>query len=59
MEPITVCGAVILAFGVWLEFETICMRGIKAIFSSTIMTGIKATTAVQRPLYVKYMEGVR
>lgn len=52
MEPITLCGAVILAFGLWDEFEPILTKVAGAIFS--VMPTISAPT-VQRPLSVKYM----
>lgn len=59
MEAITFCGAIILAFGLWLEFETIIMRVARAIFGSKIIAGMMASSTVQRPVYVKYMEGTR
>ena len=31
MEPITLCGAVILAVGLWVEFESIIMKVARAI----------------------------
>ena len=57
MEPITLCGAIIVAFGLWVEFETILMKVAKAISCSNIMTAITPPTPVQKPLYVKYLTG--
>lgn len=57
MEPITLCGAVILAVGLWVEFESIIMKVVKAFSNSSIMTAIKSTPPKQRPLYVNYMTG--
>lgn len=55
MEPITLCGAVILAAGLWVEFEPVIMKLAKA-FSS--MTAAAPSPAAQKPLYVKYMAGM-
>lgn len=57
MEPITLCGAVILAVGLWMEFESIIMKAARAISNSNIMTALTSSPAEQRPLYVKYMTG--
>jgi len=57
MEAITLCGAIILVFGIWLEFETAIMRVTRAILNSKIITGMRAPSTVRRPNYVKYMEG--
>lgn len=58
MEPITVCGAVILAFGLWIEFEPIIMKITKAIFNCKIITALTSSPPEQKPLYVKYLAGV-
>ena len=57
MEPITLCGAVILAVGLWVEFESIIMRAARAVSNSSIMTAIMSSPTKQTPLYVKYMTG--
>jgi hypothetical protein len=54
MEPITLCGAVILAVGLWVEFESIIMKVTKAISNSNIMTALTSSPTAQKPLYVKY-----
>ncbi len=55
MEPITLCGAVILAVGLWMEFESTIRKAARAFFNSTIMTAIMSSPTAQKPLYVKYM----
>lgn len=40
MEPITLCGAVIVVFGLWVEFEAVIMKGARAISGCTIMTAL-------------------
>jgi len=57
MEPITLCGAVILAVGLWVEFEPIIMKVARAISNSTIMASITSSSTEQKPLYVKYLTG--
>lgn len=57
MEPITLCGAVIVAVGLWVEFESIIMKAARAITSSSIIKTITSATTVEKPLYVKYMTG--
>ncbi|MBI5484523.1 MAG: hypothetical protein HY888_08685 [Deltaproteobacteria bacterium] len=52
MEPITLCGAVIVAVGLWVEFESIIMRVARAISG---MMPVMSAPEVQRPLYVKYL----
>lgn len=58
MEPITLCGAVIVAFGLWVEFEPILMKVARAISNNSVITTISSTRTAQRPLYVKYMTGI-
>ena len=55
MEPITLCGAVVLAVGLWEEFEPIIMKITKTI---SRMATITSSPAAQRPLYVRYMAGM-
>lgn len=50
MEPITLCGAVIVVFGLWVEFEAIIMKGARAISGSTIMTALLSSLKEQRPV---------
>jgi hypothetical protein len=55
MEPITLCGVVILAVGLWEEFESIILKAARAISNCSIMTSIRSSPTEQRALYVKYM----
>ena len=50
MEPITLCGAVIVVFGLWMEFEAIIMKGARAISGCTIMTALLSSMKEQRPV---------
>lgn len=58
MEPITLCGAVILAVGLWVEFESTIMKVARAISGSSIMTAMMSSPTAQKPLYVKYMTDI-
>ena len=58
MEPITLCGAVILAVGLWVEFESIIMKFARAISNSNIMMALMSSPTEQRPLNVKYMADI-
>jgi uncharacterized membrane protein len=49
MEPITLCGAVIVVFGLWVELEAIIMKGARAI-SGGIMTALLSSMKEQRPV---------
>ena len=52
MEPITLCGAVILAFGLWVEIEPLVRRVLKFISNSSFLT-VVPRQSVRRPVYVK------
>ena len=56
MEPITLCGAVIVGFGLWVEFESIIMKAVRIISKNSLVTTITSTTG-QKPVYVKYLTG--
>ena len=49
MEPITLCGAVIVVFCLWVEFEAIIMKGARAI-SGCVMTALLSLTQERRPV---------
>ncbi|HIJ82393.1 MAG TPA: hypothetical protein HPP76_11870 [Desulfuromonadales bacterium] len=51
MEPITLCGVVILAFGLWVEFESTVRALIKAILTSRLFKEIFSATTDQKPVY--------
>jgi hypothetical protein len=63
MEPITLCGAVIVVFGLWVEFEAIIMKGARAISGCTIMTALLSLMQERRPVastpgpYLSYRTG--
>jgi hypothetical protein len=55
MEPITLCGAVIVMFGLWVEFEP-TLRGVtRTICKSRLIAEIISQSTVQRPAYVRRM----
>jgi uncharacterized membrane protein len=56
MEPITLLGAVIVVFGLWVEFEPVIIRAVRAL-SSSIRSALATSAPVQKPVYVKYMTG--
>jgi len=50
MEPITLCGLVIVLFGLWIECEAIAKTLIQAVRRSKILKGILASaTSKQKP----------
>jgi|GEM_PF-3502430 len=52
MEPITLCGLVIVAFGVWIEFESMAKALANAAYGSKMLKKIMAmTTAGQKSAY--------
>jgi len=57
MEPIILCGLAIVVFGVWVEFESVITRIARALFGRNSAAGMVQSLTVQRPGYVKYMEG--
>jgi hypothetical protein len=58
MEPITICGAVIVAVGLWEELEPFIMKVARVISNSSIMSAVTSSTPVQKPVYVKHMTGM-
>lgn len=50
MEPITLCGVVIVAFGLWMEFEAVIMKGVRTICGSPIMTTLLSSMQESRPV---------
>jgi hypothetical protein len=55
MEPITLCGLVIVACGLWVEFEPAVMAVVKKVSKSKFFTDVVSTRVVQRPVYVRRM----
>lgn len=52
MEPITLCGAVILAFGLWVEIEPMVRLVIKTVRNSRFLA-VVPRQSTRRPVYVK------
>ncbi len=52
MEPITLCGLVIVAFGFWVEFEPVLMAAVKKLYTGRFIVAIISQTKVQKPVYV-------
>jgi len=55
MEPITLCGLVIVMFGLWVEFEPTVLAVVRAIGNSRIYKELFSPSTVQRPKYVARM----
>lgn len=52
MEPITLCGLVIVVFGLWVEFEPAVKVVVKTIRKSRFFKDVYAHSAVRNPVYV-------
>jgi hypothetical protein len=50
MEPITLCGAIIVLFGLWVEFEAVIMKVVRALSRSTAVRGAVSSAKAQRPV---------
>lgn len=48
MEPITLCGAVIVAFGLWVEFEATIMKVARAISGGSVLPALLPAMKEQR-----------
>jgi len=55
MEPITLCGAVILMFGLWVEFEAELRAVKKMICTSKLFKAATSHSTGRRPAYVRRM----
>ena len=55
MEPITLCGLVIVMFGLWVEFEPGLKSIAKAVYRCKIFAEIISPSTVQRPAYLRKM----
>lgn len=53
MEPITLCGLVIVMFGLWVEFEPAVKAAARVICKSNFFTVIISPPTVQKPVYVR------
>lgn len=55
MEPITLCGLVIVVFGLWVEFEPAVRAFVKKTRTSKYLKGVYTNSAVRHPAYVGKM----
>ncbi len=55
MEPITLCGLVIVMFGLWVEFEPTVLAVVRAIGNSRMYKELFSQSVVQRPKYLERM----
>lgn len=55
MEPITLCGLVIVLFGLWVELEPAVRAVIGAISKCTVFAEFVLHSTVQKPVYVSRM----
>lgn len=55
MEPITLCGAVILVFGLWVEFEPKMRAVVRTICNSKFYNEVISQSTVRKPVYVRRM----
>ena len=55
MEPITLCGLVIVAFGLWVELKPVMMAVFKWLYKSRIITMVISPPTAQKPVYVRRM----
>lgn len=51
MEPIVLCGFVIVMFGLWVEIEPAVRFVVKKICKSRFFTEVISNSTVQRPVY--------
>ncbi|MSN26923.1 MAG: hypothetical protein GJV46_13760 [Geobacter sp.] len=55
MEPITLCGAVIVMFGLWVEFEPTLLAIVKVICKCKLFKEMNLQSTVPKPVYVRRM----
>ena len=55
MEPITLCGLVIVMFGLWVEFEADFKTVGRVIHKFKLFTGAVSNSEAQKPVYVRRM----
>lgn len=55
MELITLCGLVIVVFGLWVEFDLAVKAVVKMIRNSRFIKDDFTSKAVQRPVYMSRM----
>lgn len=52
MEPITLCGLVIVMFGLWVELEPAVQAVVKKIRTSYLYSEFFSKSAVRKPVHV-------
>lgn len=55
MEPITLCGLVIVMFGLWVEFEPVVKTVVKKIRKIMVYSEFFSKSADQKSVYVSKM----
>ena len=55
MEPIALCGLVIVVFGLWVEFEPAVKAFVKMIRKSRFYRAIVSDSEVRKPVYGRRM----
>ena len=55
MEPITLCGLVIVLFGAWIELEPVMKAVVKMICKSRFLSVYVAHQKSQKQVYVRRM----
>ena len=55
MEPITLCGLIIVMFGLWVEFEPAVRSVVKMIRRCRLFKEVVSNSTVQKPVYVSKM----
>lgn len=55
MEPITLCGAVIVVFGLWVEFEPRLRAIVSGVCKSRLFIEMVSQSTIQRPAYAGKM----
>lgn len=58
MEPITLCGAVIVAFGIWVEFEAVFSKVARAV-TSGVMSALTPSEKMHRSVRYVSSSGCR
>jgi len=55
MEPITLCGLIIVMIGLWVELESVVMAVVRVICKSKLFAEFNSHSTVQRPVCVRRM----
>lgn len=55
MEPITLCGLVIVCFGLWVEFEPVVNRVRKTVCGNRFFKELRFGATAQKTVYLRRM----